>query len=284
VRRLIRAARAGTGQVSGPLPVRIAGIEIRDLVPASSSGATVTKVGRLSLRGHAAGDGRVKVVEAHSAPHARLIACLSDGDLADVLPRVLGVEGRLVVTSWIERAPRAQGPDAAALAGLLARIHATAVPALDPGFDVWADHVLPRARRAAEALGSTARLESLLGPARELASGTSPHVQHADLTPDNVVPRAGGGLAAVDNELLGVGSTPWLDLANLARGLDAGHAQVLTAYREAGGVEIGAEALHGARAMWLARMVGAWFIAGRLSDAWSLLDAGADELRLPFER
>lgn len=265
-------------------PVSIAGIAVRDLLPASSSGAPVTKVGRLSLRGSTTDGTRVKVVEAHSDAHARLIAHLAAGELAGVLPIVLGVEGPLIVSEWVERAQDSPDPDAAALSGFLARIHATAVPTLDPGFDAWADHVLPRARRAAAALGAVDRLESLVGPALELAGATRPHVQHPDLTPANVVPRPDGGLTVVDNELLSVGVTPWLDLANLARGLSAGRDAVLTGYREAGGSELGSEALPRVRAMWLVRMVGAWFVAGRLADARSLLDAGIEGIRLPFER
>ena len=262
----------------------IAGIAIRDLTPASSSGSAVTKVGRLSLRGSTTDGTRVKVVEAHSDVHARLIAHLAAGELARVLPVVLGVEGPLVVSEWVERAQDAPDPDATVLSGLLARIHATPVPTMGPGFDAWADHVLPRARRAAAALGAVDRLESLVGPALELAGATRPHVQHPDLTPANVVPRPDGGLTVVDNELLSVGVTPWLDLANLARGLSAGRGDTLAAYREAGGGELDADALPGVRSMWLARMVGSWFVAGRLADAWSLLDAGIEGVRLPFER
>jgi hypothetical protein len=284
VRRLLRAARAGTGQVSGSAPVSIAGVEVRDLVPASSSGSAVTKVGRLSLRGVTSEGAPVKVVEAHSAAHARLIATIAQGDLSDLLPPVLGVEGPLVVSAWVERAPRVAAPDVAALTRLLARIHASPIPVTEPGFDAWSDHVLPRARRAAAALGAEGRLASLLGPALDLAGSTAPRVLHPDLTPDNVVPRPDGGLTVVDNELLCVGPTPWLDLANLARGLETGRDRTLAAYRAAGGQELAPDMLPGVRAMWLARMVGAWFIAGRLADARSLLDAGADDMRLPFER
>jgi hypothetical protein len=36
--------------------------------------------------------------------------------------------------------------------------------------------------------------------------------------------------------------------------------------------------------MWLARMLGSWFLAGRLHDARAMLSAGVGSLRLPFER
>ena len=295
MRRLLRAARATlsggpgdgpSGPGDGPGALRIAGLTVLDPVPASSSGAPLTKAGRLSLRGRTADGALVKVVEAHSAAHARLVAHLSGEGLADLLPPVLGVEGTLVVTAWVEHADDATAPEAAALAGLLARIHATSVPTMagGTGFDAWHDHVLPRARRAAAGLGRSDRLEALLAPAQELAAATAPHVQHPDLTPDNVVPRPDGGLTVVDNELLGVGTAPALDLANLARGLRDGRPQVVAAYRDAGGTALQDEALPGLRAMWLARMIGSWFVAGRPGDAAALLDAGSAGLRLPFER
>ena len=284
VRRLLRASSAAPGD--GPGALRIAELTILDAAPASSSGAALTKAGRLSLRGTTPTGARVKVVEAHSAAHARMVALLSDGDLSDLLPPVLGVEGTLVVTAWVEGAEDAPPPEVEALAGLLARFHATPVPTLaaGAGFDAWRDHVLPRAHRAAVALGRSDRLEAQLAPAHELAAVTAAHVQHPDLTPDNVLVRIDGGLCSIDNELLGIGTTPGLDLANLARGLREGRSEVVAAYRDAGGAAPDADALAGLRAMWLARMLGTWFVAGRLADANALLDAGAAELRLPFER
>jgi hypothetical protein len=243
----------------------------------------VTKVGRLSLRGVTTDGTRVKVVEAHSPAHAQLIVGLARGALSEIMPPVLGVEGSLVVSAWVERAPRAPDPDARALAGLLARVHAAAVPAAPAGFDPWADHVLPRARRAAAALDASTELEAHLAPALELAAAT-PHVTHPDVTPDNVIPRSDGGLSIIDNELLGVSRSSWLDLANLARGVERDRSSALEAYVRAGGREPSADELHGARAMWLARMLGSWFLAGRLHDARAMLSAGVDSLRLPFER
>ncbi len=282
MRRLLRTRPAGRASTAGP--TRIAGIELSALVAASSAGTVVTKVGRLSLRGVTTDGTRVKVVEAHSPAHAQLIVDLARGALSEFMPPVLGMEGSLVVSAWVERAPRAPDPDPRVLAGLLARVHAATVPAAAASFDPWADHVLPRARRAAAALDASTELETYLAPALELAAATPPHVAHPDVTPDNVIPRSDGGLSIIDNELLGVSSSPWLDLANLARGVKRDRSSALDAYVRAGGREPSADELHGVRAMWLARMLGSWFLAGRLHDARAMLSAGVDSLRLPFER
>ena len=283
VRRLLRAAASSRRGPSDAGAVRIGGLEVTGLSAGSSSGAAMTKAGRLSLRGRTADGARVKIVEAHSPAHAEMIASLASGTLSDVLPPVLAVEGALVVSAWVERDGTAPEPDAATLAALLARIHAHDAAEIRRAFDPWHDHVLPRARRVAATLGATDRLEELLAPAHEAVARATAVLCHADVTPDNVVPVAGGH-RIVDNELLGVGSTPALDLANLARGLQRDREVVVDAYVAAGGRPIGADDLVAARAMWLARMLGSQFVAGRLSDCRALLDAGTAARPLPFER
>ena len=281
MRRLLRATARRAS--SGVEPVRIAGLELTDLRPASSAGTAITKVGRLSLRGRTTGGTRVKVVEAHSVVHAQQLAALADDTLSDLLPPVLGTEGALVVSTWVERDDAAPEPDGQTLAAMLARIHAHDVTGLRRPFDPWHDHVLTRARRVALTLDAADRLEELLAPAHEAVAATPPTLCHADLTPDNVVP-VPGGHRIVDNELLGVGAAPVLDLANLARGLSRGRAEVPDAYLAAGGRAIDPDALGPARAMWLARMLGTLFLAGRLTECRALLDAGETAARLPFER
>ena len=282
LRKRIRAA------ISGPSPTsdaaRIAGLDVHALRPGSASGAPITKVGRLSLVGELPDGTRVKIVEAHGPQHAQFQALVASGPLAELVPPVLGVEGTLVVSAWVEQDPGARPPDVTVLVALLAAIHRIPVPAADAGFDAWADHVLPRARRAARALGCTPKLEGLLRPALELAGSTRVFVLHPDLTPDNVIAARSGRPVVIDNELLGVGRTPWLDVANLARGADRDRDRVLDTYREAGGDALDADALPGVRAMWTARLLGTFFVAGRLGAAHALLGADAHERRLPFER
>ena len=283
MRRLFRAAVSGARRPSSAGKARIAGLDVLDLRPTAASGVATTKAGRLSLRGRTSSGTPVKIVEAWSPDHARSIAELSAGALSDLLPPVVGVEGSLVVSEWVERDAAAPDPDAATLSAMLARIHAVAVTDLVAAFDPWGDHVLPRARHAARTLGATERLEELLGPALVYVAATPPLVSHPDLTPDNVVP-VPGGHRIVDNELLGVGSTPGLDLANLARGLEAGRSEVLPAYVAAGGRPLDDATLVATRALWLARMLGSWFVAGRIRDCRLLLEAGPEARPLPFER
>lgn len=282
LRKRIRAASSGPSRPSGS--ARIAGLDVLMLRPGSASGAAITKAGRLSLVGELPDGTRVKVVEAHGPDHAQFQALVAGGPLAGLLPPIVGLDGALVVSAWVEHDRRARPPDVATLVTLLATFHRTPVPATAAGFDAWADHVLPRARRAARALGRASTLEELLRPALELAASTPASVLHPDLTPDNVVTDRSGRPIIVDNELLGVGRTPWLDVANLARGLDRGRDGVLDRYREAGGEALDADALPGVRAMWAARMLGTFFVAGRLGDAHGLLGPDAAGSRLPFER
>ena len=283
MRRLFRRTVTDGRRPSGTGTIRVAGLDVLDVTPTAASGTPTTKAGRLSLRGRTSSGVPVKIVEAFSPDHARSIAGLAHGDLADLLPPVLGVEGSLVVSEWVEHDAAASDPDAATLGAMLARIHAIDVTGLVAAFDPWRDHVLPRARRAAQALGATERLEEVLGPALGSVATAPPLVSHPDLTPDNVVP-VPGGHRIVDNELLGVGSTPGLDLANLARGLEVGRSEVLPAYVAAGGRPLDDATLVVTRALWLARMLGSWFIAGRIRDCRLLLDAGPESRPLPFER
>lgn len=284
LRRLIGASREEPDRGA---VVRLAGLELHDLAPAASSGASLTKVGRLSLIGRTDAGARIKIVEANSPAHARLLGRLAIGALADILPRVLGIEGRLVVSEWVPGGSGTAASSTEQLVRVLARIHAQPLPAVDAesgdwGFDYLEDLVLPRARRAASAVGRTARLERILEEAVPPTRHTR-LLSHPDATSDNLVHRSGGGPVLVDNELLGVGWTPALDLANLARGSRDGRMTALRSYLDAGGRDFTADDLASARTLWLARLVGSHFVAGDLPRVQALLDRDIDLLRLPFE-
>lgn len=265
-----------------PHEVRVAGLRIEGLAPASAAGTAMTKAGRLSLRGRTSNGRAVKVVEAYSPEHAVFIRRLSEDTLSEMLPTIAGVEGSLVVSLWVERDPSAANPCVEALTEMLARIHAIPRPQADSPFDAWNDYVLPRARRVARTLGMSDRLEELLEPAHRPTPSIGGLLTHADLTPNNVVPTSDGH-RIVDNELLGIGSALGLDLANLARGLKQRQRETLDRYRDAGGHPIDETLLEASRAMWLARLLGSLFLEGRLGECRDLLAPGSRPGPLPFE-
>jgi hypothetical protein len=260
-------------------------MELHEVRPLHEGRPTaLTRAGRLSLRATAADGRAVRLTELHGPAHAELVATLSRTDLADVLPPVLAVSGSVVVTAWMPSAQDATPLTAIELARLLARIHATPVPDVPAGFDYFTDFLVPRARRAALTLDGGARLDHALAAAARPPDTSPLRVTHPDLTPDNVLRTDGGGLVIIDNELLGVGRTPLLDLCNLARGVDRTERGVaLDVYLAERGITLDAASLSRLRAMWFVRMAGAFHIAGRLHDVERLIEDGPQHLRLPFE-
>jgi len=262
----------------------LGGVELHDVRPLHSGRPTaLTKAGRLSLRASTADGRAVKLTEMHTPEHAALLRMLAEDTLADILPPVLAVSGSVVVSSWIETQKEAHRVSAAELGHLAARIHATVPPTEPTGFDYFDDFLVPRARRAAATLGSESHLEPVLASAASSLRGQQPRVTHPDLTPDNVL-RTVDGLVVIDNELFGVGRTPWLDVCNLTRALErADRNEATDAYRSAGADPLEPGALAVLRAMWLVRMVGSLHVAGRLTDIADLLEGGPKAVRLPFE-
>jgi len=274
------SGRAATGQ-----PLLVGGLRLRDVRPLHAGRTTaLTKAGRLSLRATADDGAPVKLTEMHSPAHAGLVATLARTTLRDVLPAIVTVSGSTVVSAWQPVLPGASPVTAAELGGLLARLHATPVPDAPTGFDYVDDYLVPRARRAAATLAAEARLDHALDVASAALHDVRRCVTHPDLTPDNVLRTVDGGLVVIDNELLGVGRAPSLDVCNLTRSLErADRSSAVEAHGSAGGERIADAMLVGLRALWLIRMVGSLHVAGRLADAARMLEDGPESLPLPFE-
>lgn len=274
----------GTG-ASDTRTVVVGGLELRDVRPLHEGRPTaLTQVGRLSLRATTR-DGRdVKITELHGPAHVELVTTLSRTSLEDVLPTVLTTSGSVIVTAWMPLAAETSPVTPQELARLLTRIHTTPPPDLPAGFDYFDDFLVPRARQAARTLDADQQLDRALRVTKESAVARPLRVAHPDLTPKNVLRTARGELVIIDNELLGLGRTPLLDVCNLARSIEReDRAGTVDTYLAEEGLTLDDRALVELRAMWLVRMVGAFHIAGRLAEVARLLSEGPEHLLLPFE-
>jgi thiamine kinase len=198
----------------------------------------------------------------------RVLECAAAGGFA---PSILRCDpaARVLVTRWVAApesiAATQHGISTRAMAGLLARLHATAAPG-----DLQRVDFEARARALAAVVRDAGPLQSLASRVfASLAAAPVPAVLcHNDLNPANVVRDAAGRWWLVDWEYAGCGD-PAFDLASFASqhelGPDALEALV-DEYRAAGG-HIGTDRLTLARwafdyVQWL------WYRAFPGSEAW----------------
>lgn len=262
--------------------VTLAGLTVVD-VDAATSGRAVTalsKVGRLVL-GATLDDGqRIKIYEAGSPRHARFIRDVSNTPAGrGVLPRVLAVDGSIVIAEWVE-ADEATEVTPAELARVLMsmrRINEVAVvdesrgeeERIGCGFDYWFDFVRPRFVRALAATGSAGQLDDELDRVDGLVRSDVRVLMHPDVTPANLLRRASGGIVVVDNELLATfpASLP-IDVCNSFYALRKhdSEAQLLHDALVSHGAHdaLAPCDLEALEVLWLARLAGSAFYAGRL--------------------
>jgi len=115
-------------------------------------------------------------------------------------------------------------------------------------------------------LGCDSVRKGVLETVRNALKGRTVVLMHPDLQPQNVLARPDGGLSVIDNELLAPGAMPFMDTVNtfhiLSKDLAA---RFLDCYLETTQLhqswENDREALV---AFWLARKIGAAFVAGRI--------------------
>ncbi|MGX9115460.1 hypothetical protein ACWTU6_01990 [Mesorhizobium sp. BHbsci] len=269
-----------------PQPSRIAwpdGIELADLVPVKSAlgGDVTNKTGRVVLRGTHAGVA-IKLYEAFSAEHATFLAAVAAlPALAELFPEVRALHGRFVVARWIDGEPPPDDVDPANIAALQIRFHAIAADRLPaPGFDFWRDFLRPRFVRAADSIGASiedvlARVDGASGP-RVLV--------HPDLRPANLIRDASGHLKSIDNECLATSTVPLLDVCQTARACGDRGTDYWRAYLARTPQRPSQADLDVLRALWLARVAGAAFVAGQLGRAATVLrDYRSGANLLPFD-
>lgn len=106
----------------------------------------------------------------------------------------------------------------------------------------------------------------------------SPRVlMHPDITPANVVLTRTGEWFAIDNELMTIGGLPLLDLCNTAYALQPDVSQkFVAAYFSEARTRVSQEDVRILNAAWLARRLGAEFVAGNLDMAHRILRSYRD--------
>lgn len=258
----------------------------QDLRPVKSvhDGNALNKAGRLVLRGERTGE-PVKLYECANTQHASFVAALSERPgLQDLLPGVLEQRGAFLVTEWIT-AGRPEPPTPEELARLLAHLHVQPLEALpEPGFDYWWDFIRPRFLRAMNLLERFDIAKQVTDCVDPVWQQETPCLMHPDLSPANLVRNVDRKLYSVDNELLGLGGLPLLDLFNTALALKGSLGQLLlNGYLDARGMQLLDVDEESLRAAWLARCSGAAFVGGKVKTLWKLVenyDAGENILPL----
>lgn len=281
--RLKRRLRKGSAELEiGPLSIR----DVRP-VRALNAGSATNKANRLVLRGDA--DGRpVKIYEAASAAHADFIERVSHRG-ADTLrfPEVFARSGRFLVCSWMEGEPLSGGrigtDTLQKLVELQSSLHALDIgPAHESGFDYWRDVIAPRFRRAADLMSETPAAERAIAVVDEWRAATAPTINHPDLSLDNVIQTTAGNHVPIDNELLYRGPGAFMDILNTMNSLPKRHrAAYLDAYEQTAGARALPEA-EVAKAFWLARRAGSFFVAGQLAQLTEAFETADDDLLSAF--
>ena len=235
-------------------------------------GNAVNKAGRLVLRGKLNGRA-VKVYEAANREHAHFIRSVSQHELlADCFPTVRHIRSRFLVVDWAKNRGAATPP---ALEELSRKLHETPLAGLPPsGFDYWHDLIRPRFVRAAELLEEDGLACQVIERVNHVWDTAPKCLMHPDLTPRNVVSTAHNRYAVVDNELLGIGGLPLLDLCNTAYAIGAGACTDYgTTYLALRGTHVDEDLIRSLKDAWLARIVGSCFVAANLHAASKILKA-----------
>jgi hypothetical protein len=253
----------------------IGGVEVHSLRPVRT-GSALNKDGQLVLSG-LAGDVVVKVYEARSAAHAQFIHAVSQHPRVGALfPKVLAVEGPVVVAEWIEGTSVTE--DVGRVARLQQQLHSTPAAELPvPGFDYWHEYLEPRFLRALRVLGQRTPTDLAIEIVREHWQAGRQTLMNPDVTPDNLLLDSAGTLKVVDTGDMTRGGLPLLDVVNTANALPSDlRTDYVRQYFSGGALPPPPDAVHALNAAWLARAVGAFYVSGRLDRAASLLDAFAN--------
>lgn len=238
------------------------------------------KAGRAVLRARKRGR-TVKLYEAFSAKHAQFIAAVS-ASLPDLFPAVLELRGAWIVAEWVEGEPLTSGDIVEQQAHALRRIHALPLDGLPPtDFCYLRNFIFPRFQRVSALSGELCDLDDCLTRAESETEARV--VMHPDVSPDNLIRTAGGGIVCIDNELLCVGRMPILDLCNAMRPNPKGLRKMF-AQHWFGTQRIEPLMLEQLAQAWIMREVGAAFIGGDMLRCKALLAAQASEAErhLPF--
>jgi hypothetical protein len=239
--------------------------------------SALNKTGRLVLYGEENGQPQ-KIYEAATAEHARFIeAVCSHQRLTACFPPVRSVQNRFLIVDWAENIANGASP-VEALARLLHQVHQTPVGELPPsGFDYWHDLIKPRFARIAELFGISDVARVVITLVSNAWDSSPRFLMHPDITPANMVLTRTGQWQAIDNELLTTGGLPLLDLCNAAYALRPSAAQRLAAmYLAEAKMRISPEDIRALNAGWLARRLGAEFVAGNLQMAHRILRSYRD--------
>jgi hypothetical protein len=232
----------------------------------------LNKTGRLVLYGEEDGQA-LKIYEAASAEHACFIktAC-SHQHLRGAFPPVRTVQDRFLIVAWLENLAKGF-PPVKALARLLHRIHQTPIAELPPsGFDYWHHLLKPRFARIAELLGANAFAKEVIACVNTAWDRSPRFLMHPDITPANMVLAQKGAWVAIDNELMTIGGLPLLDLCNTAHALQSSVLpEFVAAYFSEATTRVSQEDIDSLNAAWLARRLGAEFVAGNLDKAQRIL-------------
>jgi hypothetical protein len=255
--------------------VMVDGMELSNLRPvkANRGGSVLNKAGRLVMYGESIGR-RLKIYEAAKPTHARFIQLISSHEkLSMHFPAVRAISGRFLVVDWVENTAKSS-PPLDALASLTQTLHHTPTAELPaPEFDYWHDYIKPRFVRAAEFLSRVGLAKRVVAEVTKAWEESPRHVMHPDVTPRNLVRAASGRWQIVDNELLGIGGIPLLDLCNTAYALGPGLGQAYVAsYLSTSNIRLLKEEVSALNAAWLSRRVGAEFIAGNIPTAQRMID------------
>lgn len=250
----------------------IAGLRV-DAIRPLRDGAAANKDGQLACAGTIDGSA-VKIYEARSEAHARFIEAVSGHPaVGDFFPRVLGVDGVLVVAEWINGELAAWQPDdVVAVQHRLHQLAAADLPA--PGFDYWHDYLEPRFIRAARTLGRSEVIDLVTASVRRAWNRSERVLMNPDMTPVNLIVDGQRRLKIVDAGDLTTGALPWLDVLNTAHALAEGQRQeYLTRCAGLTTGSVPARDFEVLNAAWLARLVGSACVAGRFNEADRAIDA-----------
>jgi len=273
----IESKMAGNFSLTGLRPVKLC-----------VNGHVVNKAGRLVLRGQIR-DKEVKVYEAANLEHAVFIKELSQQpDIRIFFPEVLGLHGRFVICQWVKgslvneplirksifgKLQMLQRQSLEDLSLLQSRIHKVRIDSLpEPHFDYWQDFIWPRFSRAAELLNESVLANEIRQKVQNEGYEKSRILIHPDLTPANVIRTPDNHLKIIDNELMTIGSNPLLDMCNTANSLgDKYRRYYMELYLRETNMTPTEDEIDILQATWLARRVGAAFVAGKLPIAFEIL-------------
>jgi hypothetical protein len=242
-------------------------------VKANQGGSVLNKAGRLVMYGESNGR-RIKIYEAANPTHAHFIHLVSRHEkLSMHFPTVRAISGRFLLVDWVENTATSS-PPLDALASLTETLHHTPTAQLPaPEFDYWHDHIKPRFVRAAEFLNRAGLAKLIVAEVTKAWEQSPRQVMHPDVTPRNLVRAASGRWQIIDNELLGIGGIPLLDLCNTAYALGTALGLTyLTSYLKTSNIRLSQDELSTINTAWLTRRVGAEFVAGNILSAQRLFD------------